>query len=92
MAISSCRCSPWLNLPTRVCGAMAEPDPRQRRLRRRAQFVVAAGLAPEPERMAAMRLHRERDIVERGEIGEQRGDLERPRETKPAAADGPAAA
>ena len=73
------------------CGATAEPDPRQRRLRGLAQFVVAAGFAPEPERMAAMRLHRERDIVERGEIGKQRGDLERPRQTEPAAADRPAA-
>ena len=35
-----------------------------------AQLGLARALAPEPERMAGMRLHGERDIVERGEIAE----------------------
>jgi hypothetical protein len=35
-----------------------------------------------------MRLHRERDIVENGEVGEQRGDLERAGKAELAAAIG----
>src|SRR5262249_24297098 len=42
--------------------------------------------APEMKGMPGMRLHRERDVVERGEIGKQRGDLERAREPQLAAA------
>ena len=51
-------------------GARAEPDARERGARRLAQVVVAPRVAPEAERVAGMRLHRERDIVERGEIAE----------------------
>ena len=47
--------------------------------------VFAPGVAPEAERMTGMRLHRERDIVERSEIEEQRGDLERARQPELAA-------
>ena len=51
-------------------GARAEPDALERGLRRLAQAVVAPRVVPEAERVAGMRLHRERDIVERGEIAE----------------------
>ena len=86
MAISSWRCSPWLSRSTRHAGAVGEPDAVERRQRGLAQFRLSARVAPEPERMAAMRLHGERDIVERGEVGKQRGDLKRAREAEPAAA------
>src|SRR5271169_4389295 len=33
-----------------------------------------------------MRLHRERNVIERGEVAEQRSDLERAREAEPAPA------
>ena len=46
-------------------------------MRRLAQPRVAGGRAPEAEAVPAMRLHRQRDIVERGELAKQRGDLER---------------
>ena len=47
----------------RHVGALGEPDPRQRRLRRVAQMLLLAGIAPEAERVAVMRLRRQRDIV-----------------------------
>lgn len=56
-------------------GAGIETDAVEHRPRRRAQFRVAARGAPEAERMPRMRLHRQRDVVEHGEIQEQRGDL-----------------
>ena len=67
-------------------GARAEPDALERGLRRRAQAVVEPRVVPEAERVTGMRLHCERDIVERGEIAEQRGDLERARQPELAAA------
>ena len=67
-------------------GALGEPDAGKRRQRRFAQFVFAARIAPETERMAAMRLHGERDILERGQVGEQRGDLKRTRQPEAVAA------
>ena len=85
IAISSCRCSPWLMLDTSTSPRVAEPDARERGARRLAQFGLAARIAPEVERVAGVRLHGERDIVERGEIGKQRGDLERAREPELAA-------
>ena len=66
--------------------AIAQADTLERRERRAAQGVFAPRVAPEPERMAAMRLHGERDIVERREIAKQRGDLERTRQPQLAAA------
>ena len=63
IASSSSRCSPWLSSDTDDVGALAEPDPRQRRVRRLAQTLFLARIAPEPERVPVMRLHRERDIV-----------------------------
>ena len=48
--------------------AFGEPNAGERGQRRLAQFVGAARVAPKPERMAAMRLHRERNIVDRGEV------------------------
>ena len=65
MAISSWRCSPWLRSATEHVGAGGEPDAIERRARRLAQRGLAAGVAPEAERVTALRLHRERDIVER---------------------------
>ena len=47
----------------RHVGAFREPYPRQRGLRRVAQMLLLAGRAPEAERVAVMRLRRERDIV-----------------------------
>ena len=88
IAISSWRCSPWLRLATSDVGAAGEADARERRARRLAQLGLAARVAPEAEGVAGMRLHRERDVVERGEIEEQRGDLERAREPELAAAVG----
>ena len=82
MAISSWRCSPWLSLATSTSRAVGEADARQRRARGLAQLGLAARVAPEAEGMAGMRLHGERHVVERGEIGEQRGDLERAREAE----------
>ena len=69
-------------------GARAEPDAFERGLRRSAQAVVAPRVIPETERVTGMRLHRERDIVERGEIAEQRSDLERARQPEVAVAIG----
>ena len=88
IAISSWRCSPWLSLATSMSARVAEPDARERRARRFAQFRLAARIAPEAEGVAAMRLHRERDIVERREIEKERRDLERAREPQLAAAPG----
>ena len=85
MAISSWRCSPWLMLATSDIGALGEAHARQRLARRLAQLGLAARMAPEAEGMAGVRLHRQRHVVERGEIEEQRRDLERAREPQQAA-------
>ena len=61
-------------------GALAEPDALSAPPARLAQMLLLARIAPEAERVAVMRLRRERDIVERGEIRQQRGDLERARQ------------
>ena len=42
-----------------------------------AQHAFFAGILPEVERMAGMRLYRQSHVIERGEIQEQRCDLER---------------
>ena len=88
MAISSWRCSPWLSRSTRVPARACQSDGGERGHGRLAQGRVAPRVSPEAERVAGMRLHRERDIVERGEIGKQRGDLERARQPEPAPAIG----
>src|SRR4029077_5254765 len=67
-------------------GALAEADAFECRARGGAQFLFAARISPEAERMPGVRLDRERDIVERGEIGKQRRDLKRARQPKRAAA------
>ncbi len=72
-------------------GALGKTDAGKRHARRFAQRRLAPGIMPEAERMAGMRLNRERDIVERSEIGEQRRDLKRAREPDLAAAGRPAA-
>ena len=66
-------------------GAVGEADAGERGARGLAQLGLAARVAPEVERVAGMRLHGERDVVERGEVEEQRGDLERAREPELAA-------
>ena len=73
-------------LATEHVGARAEADALERRARRRAQLCLAARVAPEAERVAGMRLHGERDVLERGEIRKQRRDLERARQAELAAA------
>ena len=91
MAISSWRCSPWLRLATTRIGAVGEADARERRARRLAQLALAARVAPEAEGVAGVRLHGERHVVERREVEEQRGDLERAREPEAGCAARPAA-
>ncbi len=61
-------------------------DLGERFQRRLAQGVIAPRVLPELERVAGVRLHGERDIVERAEAAEQRGDLERAGDAKQAAA------
>ena len=73
-------------LATTVSARAARPTRRERRTRGLAQFALAPGAAPKAERVAGVRLHGQRDIVERGEIAEQRGDLERARQPQQAAA------
>ena len=72
----------------RRVGPRAKPDAPERRAGGFAQFRLLARVAPEVERMSGVRLYGERDIVERGEIEEQRGDLERAREPAQAALPG----
>ena len=69
-------------------GAGFQPDPPQRRKRGLAQMAFLAGIAPEPERVSVMGLGRQRDVVERAEVGQQRGDLERSRQPERAAPPG----
>jgi hypothetical protein len=66
--------------------APGKADAREQLARGLAQDGLLAGVAPEPERMPVVRLHRQRHVVERGEIVEQRGDLERARQPERAAA------
>src|SRR6478736_6310786 len=65
---------------------MTEADALERSAGGLAKLGFATGGAPEPERMAGMRLHRQRDIIERGEMRKQRRDLERARKSHQAAA------
>ena len=53
-----------------VSARAPSPTRVERRARRLAQLGLAARVAPEAERVAGMRLHRERDVLERGEIAE----------------------
>ena len=92
IAISSWRCSPWLRLATQR-RRRARPSPTRASAARAGSRKLGsrARIAPEAERVAGVRLHRERDIVERGEVEKQRGDLERAREPEQAAPVAPAA-
>ncbi len=65
---------------TMVSAAMRQADTLQRGPGWFAQLFFRAGILPEMKRIAGMRPHRKRDIVERGEIEEQRRDLERARQ------------
>jgi hypothetical protein len=55
--------------------ASSKPDDAERSEGRIAQARIAAGGAPETEAMPSPRLNRQRDIVERGELAEDAGDL-----------------
>ena len=72
-------------------GAVGEADAGERGARGLAQLGLAARVAPEAEGVAGMRLHGERHVVERREVEEQRGDLERAREPQRRCAARPAA-
>ena len=54
-----------------VFGAMADADALERGARRLAQFGFGPRRAPEPERMAGVGLHRQRDVIQRGEMRKQ---------------------
>ena len=69
-------------------GAMLEPDPVERRLRRLAERFFLAGIAQEAKRVTVAGLRRQRDIVGRGEVRQQRGDLEGARQPELAALPG----
>ena len=61
--------------------ALGEPDLGEHVARRLdAARASVARRAPEAEAVAGMRLHRERHVVERGEVAEDAGDLERARQ------------
>src|SRR6266516_3828495 len=65
---------------------MPKPDPVQGGQRRLTEVAFLSGLAPEIERVTVMRLRGQRDIVDRGEVEQQRGDLKRARQPERAAA------
>ena len=85
MASSSWRCSPWLSADAGQIGARAQAHTRECGAGGIAQFGLAARIAPEAERVAGVRLHRQRDIVEHAQIEKQRGDLKRARKPERAA-------
>src|SRR5205809_879478 len=66
-------------------GARREAHTIERGKRRPAQRGIVARIAPETKRMPGVRLDGEGDVVERGEIEKQRGDLKRAREPERAA-------
>src|SRR5450759_820869 len=70
----------------RQLGAPIQADAGKQRACRLAQLRLAPGIAPEIKRMAGMRLHRQRHIVEYAEIEKQGRDLERARQPERAAA------
>src|ERR1039458_9881965 len=65
---------------------VAQAHPDEQRTPGLAQFRLAPGIAPEIKRMAGMRLHRQRHIVEHAEIEKQGRDLERARQPQRATA------
>ena len=67
-------------------GARIEADALERREHRLAQSRFPASVAPEAERVACVRLHRQRHVVEQCEIEKQRCDLKRARQAEQAAA------
>src|ERR1051325_9410107 len=58
-------------------GPVFKPDLGQGRKCRLAQKRVAPCRLQEAEAVSGLRLHRQRDILERGELAKDRGDLER---------------
>ena len=69
----------------RHVGAFREPYPRQRRLRRVAEWLLLARAGPEAEGMPVMGLGCERNVVGSRKVRQQTGDLERARQPEPAA-------
>src|SRR3954451_16739744 len=69
-------------------GASAKPDAIQYGLRGGAQMRHLARIGPEMERVPVMGLRRQRDIIRRREIQQQRSDLKRPRQSERAASIG----
>src|SRR5258705_2370167 len=67
-------------------GAMPKPDPVQGGQRGLAEVAFLSGIAPEIERVTIMRLRRQRDVVDRGEVEQQRSDLKRARQPERTAA------
>ena len=86
IAISSARRSPCDSAAAGVVGPVGEPDLGQHAAARSRSRGVARSRAPEAEAVAGVRLHRERDVVERGELAEDAGDLERARDAERAPA------
>ena len=83
MAISSWRCSPWLRAAASVSARAPRPTASRPRRAGAAQALVAARIGQEAERMAGMRLDRQRHVLERGELAQHRGDLEGARQAQP---------
>ena len=77
MAISSWRCSPWLRLAAGVSARAARPTSSRPRRAGSRRLWSRAHVGQEAEGMAGMRLHGQRHVVERGELAQHRGDLER---------------
>src|SRR5450759_3160593 len=70
----------------RQLGAPIQADAGEQRACRLAQFRFAPCIAPEIKRMAGMRLHRQRHIVEHAKIEKQGRDLKRARQPQRATA------
>ena len=76
-------------VPAGTSARVAEPDLRRAaRAPARAAPRSARRRPPEAEAVAGVRLHRQRDVVERGELAEDAGDLERARQAARASARG----
>src|ERR1051325_12014029 len=66
--------------------ASGKPDDAKRSECRVAQARILTGGAPKTEAVPSPGLNRQRDIVERGELAEDAGDLERARDAERSAA------
>src|ERR1700691_269572 len=66
--------------------AVGKGDARQRLERWLTQAFVTARIAPKMKRMTAVRLNRERDVIQRAEVRKKRADLKRAGDAGEAAA------